>query len=399
MKILVINAGSSSLKYQLVDMGNESVVASGICDRIGIAGSYIKQKANGKVFEQKLEMKNHSDAIGHVLKALIDKEYGVICDMKEIFAVGHRIVHSAEDFTSSVIINENVLKISEKNGELAPLHNPANITSIRACQEVMQNTPMVAVFDTAFHSTMPQHAYLYGIPYEDYKNLRIRRYGFHGTSHMYVSQEAAKVMGKSYDNFKVVTCHLGNGSSITAVKNGKSIDTSMGFTPLEGVPMGTRSGSIDPAVVEFLMTKKNFTISEAITYLNKKSGMLGLSGFSSDFRDLTENSGWESEANRRAVEVFAYSVKKLIGAYAAAMNGLDCVVFTGGIGENTPIVRELVLSDMDNLGIIYDANLNNKFERGKIWKLTPSSSKVAAYIIPTNEELVIARETKRLINK
>ncbi len=396
MKILVINAGSSSLKYQLIDMENESVIAKGLCERIAINGSVLTHKVNGKsyVFEQ--DMPNHTVAIQMVLDALVSPTCGVLKSMDEIAAVGHRVVHSAEDFSSSVLIDENVLDICAKNSELAPLHNPANLMGIRACQNVMPNTPMVAVFDTAFHSTMPDHAYLYGIPYDDYKKLRIRKYGFHGTSHMFVSQEAARYLGKPIEELKIVTCHLGNGSSITAVDGGKSVDTSMGFTPLDGLPMGTRSGSLDPAVVEFLMQKKNMSISEVLNYLNKQSGMLGLSGVSSDFRDLTEGNAFDNPRNKLAVDCFAYRVKQYVGSYTAVMNGLDCIVFTAGVGENTPYVRSQVAGNLSYLGVELDEEKNRNCPRGQIADISKESSRVRVLVIPTNEELVIARETKRV---
>lgn len=395
MKILVINAGSSSLKYQLIDMTNESVIAKGLCERIAISGSVLTHKANGKEFVFKNDMPNHKVAIKMVLDALVGPECGVIKSMDEITAVGHRVVHSAEDFTSSVLVNDEVLKICEKNSELAPLHNPANVMGIKACQEVMPNTPMVAVFDTAFHSTMPDYAYLYGIKYSDYKNYRIRRYGFHGTSHMFVSGEAAKYLGKDIKDLKIITCHLGNGSSITAVDGGKSVDTSMGFTPLEGVPMGTRSGNIDPAVIEYLMQKKGQTISEVMNYLNKECGVLGISENSSDFRDLMAEGVFNGK-NKLAVDAFAYNVKKYVGAYAAAMNGVDVIVFTAGVGENDPYIRGAVAGNLQYMGVDFDDEANKNFKRGVISEISKPSSKVKVLVIPTNEELVIARETKRL---
>lgn len=396
MKILVINAGSSSLKYQLIDMQNESVIAKGLCERIGIDGSVLTHKANGKEFVFKDDMPNHEKAIQMVLSALTSSECGVVKSMSEISAVGHRVVHGAEDYNTSVLVNQDVLDCCKHNIDLAPLHNPANIMGIEACQKVMPNTPMVAVFDTAFHATMPQEAFLYGIPYDDYKELRVRKYGFHGTSHMFVSNEAAKAMGKDIKDLKIITCHLGNGSSISAVCNGKSIDTSMGFTPLEGLPMGTRCGNLDPAVVEYLMNKKGMTIAETLNYLNKKSGMLGLSGVSSDFRDLTENNAFDNPRNKLAVDIFAYRIKGYIGQYSAVMNGCDCIVFTAGVGENTPYVRNMVLSNMDYLGVKLDQDKNNNCPRGQVVDISAKDSKVKVFVIPTNEELVIARETKRI---
>ena len=398
MKILVINAGSSSLKYQLLDMETEAVVAKGLCERIGIEGSKLTHKPAGRdevVIER--AMPDHTVAIRMVLDALTDKEHGVVSSMSEIGAVGHRVVHSAEDFKESVLLTEDVIKVCESNTELAPLHQPANISGIRACQAVMPNTPMVGVFDTAFHSNMPDYAYLYGIPYEAYKEWKIRRYGFHGTSHKYVADEAAKYLGKDIKELKIVTCHLGNGSSISAVKGGVSVDTSMGFTPLEGVPMGTRSGDIDPAVIEYLMAKSGMSVGEVLNYFNKKSGMLGLSGVSSDFRDLTAGAAEGNERCRLALDVFGYRVKKYVGAYMAAMGGADVIVFTAGVGENTPEVRQRVLDDMEFFGITYDRERNKQRAGGKILDLTGKDSRVKVLVIPTNEELVIARETLALV--
>ena len=397
MKILVINAGSSSLKYQLIDMSDESVIAKGLCERIGIDGSVLTHKAHGKEFVFKENMPSHVKAIQMVLDALTGKDCGVVSSMKEIAAVGHRVVHGAEDYKSSVLIDEKVLDCCKENIELAPLHNPANIMGIEACRKVMPDTPMVAVFDTAFHATMPDVAFLYGLPYDDYKQLRIRKYGFHGTSHMFVSQEAAKYLGRENDeSLKVVTCHLGNGSSISAVKGGRSVETSMGFTPLEGVPMGTRCGNVDAAVIEYLMNKKNMNISETISYLNKKSGMLGVSGVSSDFRDLTEGNALDNPRNKLAVDLFAYDVKKYIGQYAAVMNGVDCIVFTAGVGENTPYVRKHACEGLEYMGVELDDDKNAKCPRGKIADISKESSKVRILVIPTNEELVRAKETKRV---
>ncbi|MEG1527794.1 MAG: acetate kinase [Clostridia bacterium] len=399
MKILVINAGSSSLKYQLINMADNSVIAKGLCERIAIDGSVLTHKANGKSYVFEKDMPNHTVAIKMVLDCLVSKECGVIKSMDEISAVGHRIVHGAEDYSSSVLIDQKVLDSCKLNSELAPLHNPANIMGIVACQAVMPKTPMVGVFDTAFHATMPQKAYLYGISYQDYKQYRIRKYGFHGTSHQFVSQEAAKYLNKPIKELKTITCHLGNGSSITAVNGGISVETSMGFTPLDGLPMGTRSGSIDPAIVEFLMQKTNKTISQVLKHLNAECGMLGLSGNSSDFRDLTGEENLAKEYNKRAVDIFAYRVKKYIGEYSAVMNGLDCLVFTAGVGENTPYVREQACEDMDYLGIKLDLDKNNNCPRGQIVDLSAPTSKVKILVIPTNEELVIAQETQRVIKK
>lgn len=398
MKILVINAGSSSLKYQLIDMQTEGVAAKGQCERIGIEGSVLTQKVPGKdELIVKKAMPTHVEAIQMVLDALIDPEFGAVKSMDEIHAVGHRVVHSAEDFDRSVVIDDEVMRIIRNNTDLAPLHQPANIMGIEACQKVMPNTPMVAVFDTAFHSTMPEYAYLYGVPYEAYKDWKVRRYGFHGTSHKFVSQQAAKFLGKDPKDLKIVTCHLGNGSSITAVDGGKSVDTSMGFTPLEGVPMGTRCGDIDAAVIEYLMAKGNMTVNETLTYLNKKSGMLGISGISSDFRDLCAAADEGNSRAQLALNVFSYRVKKYVGAYIAAMNGCDCIVFTGGVGEHTEIVREKVVGELSFFGVKLDHQLNNNGQRGIEREISTPDSKIKVLIIPTNEELVIARETKELV--
>ena len=351
MKILVVNAGSSSLKYQLFDMDTESVIVKGGAERIGIPGSVLTQKANGKETVIEKDMPNHKVAMQLVLDALVHPEYGVIRSMSEIDAVGHRVLHSGGDFDRSVLLNDEVLKICKKNAELGPLHMPANILGMEACREVMPDTPMALVFDTAFHATMPPHAYLYAIDYDDYKKYKIRRYGFHGTSHKYVSQEAIRYLGVPAEQTKIVTCHLGGGSSISAVLGGKCADTSMGFTPLAGVPMGTRSGDIDPAVLEYLAEKKGYSVADCVTYLNKKSGVAGISGVSSDFRDLTKAAAEGNERAALALDVFAYGVKKYIGAYVAAMNGLDCLVFTAGIGENTWQVRKMICDGMDYLGI------------------------------------------------
>lgn len=398
MKILVINAGSSSLKYQLIDMETEAVLAKGGVERIGIEGSLLKAKGNGKEKIFTKDMPNHKIAIELVLNALQDSEIGVINSMTEINAVGHRIVASGEYFKKTTLVTPEVLKIlEEKTFELAPLHNPAAVTGVKACMEVMPNTPMALVFDTSFHATMPEKAFLYGIDYEDYKKYGVRKYGFHGTSHKFVSQEAAKFLGKNYNEIKTVTCHLGNGSSITAVDCGKCVDTSMGFTPLAGVLMGTRSGDIDASAVEFLARKKGMTHAETVNYLNKKCGVAGISGVSSDFRDLEKG---EAEGNERcalALEMFAYQTKKFVGSYAAAMGGLDCIVFTAGIGENTPDVRRGVCEGLEFLGVKLDDEKNRAKNDGSIREISTPDSKVKVLIIPTNEELVIARETAELL--
>ena len=396
MKILVINAGSSSLKYQLIDMETEDAIAKGGCERIGLDGSLCKHKANGKSATIEVAMPTHKEAIQVVLDALVDKEHGAISSMEEIDAVGHRIVHSGEEFNDSVILNDETMAVIESLSELAPLHQPANIIGVKACQAIMPNVPMVGVFDTAFHSTMPAKAFIYGIPYAAYKDYKIRRYGFHGTSHRFVSAEAAKYLGRENDkDFKVVTLHLGNGSSISAVKGGKSVDTSMSFTPLGGVPMGTRSGDMDPAIVEFLANKYNMTLAETINYLNKKSGVSGLSGVSSDFRDLQSAAENGNDRARLALDVFTYSCKKYLGAYAAALGGVDCVVFTAGIGEHDGAVRMDIVKDMEYMGIVIDEEKNKNVGDG-ICEISTPDSRVKVLVIPTNEELVIARDTQRL---
>lgn len=399
MKILVVNAGSSSLKYQLIDMDTENVIAKGGVERIGIRGSLLKHKTDKgeKIIEQ--DMPNHKIALKLVLEALVNPEYGAIRSMAEIDAVGHRMVHSAEDFDSSVLLTDEVMEKCRRNAELAPLHMPANILGVEACKEVMPNTPMGLVFDTAFHSTMPPYAYMYAIDYDDYKKYKIRRYGFHGTSHKYVSQEAIRYLGKKAEDTKIVTCHLGGGSSISAVRGGKCVDTSMGFTPLAGVPMGTRSGDIDPAVLEYLSAKKGFSMLDCVNYLNKNCGVAGISGVSSDFRDLTKAADEGNERAKLAIDVFVYDVKKYIGSYVAAMNGIDCLVFTAGIGENTSVIRKAICEDMEFFGIKIDESKNAMKNDGTIHDISASDSRVKVLIIPTNEELVIARETKELLQK
>lgn len=397
MKILVVNAGSSSLKYQLIDMDTEEVIAKGGCERIGIRGSALKHKtAKGETVIEK-DMPNHKVAIKMVLDALVDKEYGAIRSMKEIDAVGHRLVHSGEDFNKSVLLTDEVLEMCRRNAELAPLHQPANLLGIEACKEVMPDTPMALVFDTAFHSTMPQYAYMYAIDYDDYVNFKIRRYGFHGTSHKYVSQEAIRYLGKKAEDTKIITCHLGGGSSISAIQGGKSVDTSMGFTPLAGVPMGTRSGDIDPAVLEYLAAKKNYTLLDCNEYLNKKCGVAGVSGISSDFRDLTKAADEGNARAKLAIDMFVYACKKYIGSYVAAMDGLDCLVFTAGIGENTWQVRKGICDGLKFFGIAIDEEKNRQKNDGAIHDISAKDSKVKVLVIPTNEELVIARETKELL--
>ena len=399
MKVLVINCGSSSLKYQLIDMATEESLAQGLVERIGIEGSVLTQKVEGKdKYIVKEEMKDHKDAIRLVLEALVDENNGVIKSMDEISAVGHRVVHGGEKYKESVVINDEVKANIEECFKLAPLHNPANMIGIKACEELMPNTPMVAVFDTALHGTMPEDAYLYALPYELYEKHGIRKYGFHGTSHKYVSQTCAEVMGRDIKDLKIITCHLGNGASLCAVKNGVSVDTSMGFTPLEGVAMGTRCGNIDPAIVTFLMKEEGLSVDEVNDLLNKKSGVLGISGISSDFRDI-EDAAF-NKGNRRAqlaLRIFEYKIRTTIGAYAAAMGGVDAIVFTAGVGENGPETREKCLEGLEFLGVEIDKEANNV--RGKIREISKAGCNVKAFVIPTNEELVIARDTLELIKK
>lgn len=397
MKVLVINSGSSSLKYQLIDMETEGVIAKGTCERIGIDGSKLTHKAKGMETVIEKAMPDHNVAVALVLDALTDAKIGVISSMSEIDAVGHRAVASGEVFKRPVLVSDDVMQKMEDLCDLAPLHNPAAIIGVKACRSAMPTTPMALVFDTSFHFTMPDYAYMYAIDYKHYEKYSVRRYGFHGTSHKFVSQEAAKYLSKNPEDLKIITCHLGNGSSITAVKGGKSVDTSMGFTPLAGVPMGTRSGDIDSAVVEYLAGKEGWTVSQALTYLNKKCGMAGVSGVSSDFRDLTKASGEGNERARLALDMFAYACKKYVGSYSAVMNGVDCIVFTAGVGENTPAVRSAICADMGYLGLSIDEEKNLEKNNGQIRDITGKDSKVKVLIIPTNEELVIARETVELL--
>lgn len=398
MNILVINCGSSSLKFQLINSNTEEVIAKGLCERIGIEGSQIAYTpAGGEKIVTATPMENHTTAIRLVLNALTNEKYGVVKSLDEIGAVGHRIVHGGEKFASSTLINEEVLEAIEACNDLAPLHNPANLIGIRACQELMPDTPMAAVFDTAFHQTMPKEAYLYGIPYHYYEDYKVRRYGFHGTSHSYVSQRAAWMLDKDYQELKVIVCHLGNGASISAVKNGKCVDTSMGLTPLEGLIMGTRSGDLDPAIIEYLCNKEKKSVHEILNVLNKESGVLGLSGgFSSDFRDLEKAYNEGQEKAIRTMKAFAYRVAKYIGAYTAAMNGVDAICFTAGIGENNPLIRTMISSYLGYLGITLDEEANK--ERGEELLISTKESNVKVLVIPTNEELAIARETAALIH-
>ncbi|MGI6050233.1 MAG: acetate/propionate family kinase [Acetivibrionales bacterium] len=396
MKILVVNAGSSSLKYQLIDMEGQVVMAKGLCDRIGIPGSLIKHNAlDGRSVTREIVMKDHNDAISALIKVLTHEEWGVLKSLDELNAVGHRVVHGGEKFFKSVVINDEVLETLEDCVELAPLHNPPNIMGIKACQANMPDVPQVAVFDTAFHQTMPRKAFLYPIPYEYYGKYRVRKYGFHGTSHKYVAERAAELIGKPLEQLKIITCHLGNGSSITAIEGGKSVDTSMGFTPLDGLPMGTRCGSIDPAIVTYIMNKEGLTTDRMDTILNKKSGVLAVSGVSSDFRDLDEAVDNGNERAFLALSIFAYKIKQYIGAYTCAMGGLDALVFTAGIGENNAAMRTSVCKRLDFLGIEIDESKNSI--RGEEIDISTPDAKVRTLVIPTNEELAIAKETQKLL--
>ncbi len=397
MKILVINCGSSSLKYQLIDMTIEEVLAQGLVERIGIEGSILTQKVDGRKYIIEEPMEDHKKAIELVLGALVDEKEGVIKDMSEIFAVGHRVVHGGEKYAGSVLIDEEVMKTLEECVKLAPLHNPPNIIGINACKELMPSTPMVGVFDTAFHQTMPEKAYMYSLPYELYEKHGVRRYGFHGTSHKYVSAVAAEMMEKNIEDLRIITCHLGNGASLAAIKGGKCVDTSMGFTPLAGLTMGTRSGDIDPAIPTFLMKELNISESEVDNIMNKQSGVLGISGVSSDFRDIE---GAAAEGNKRAqlaLEVFKYKVMQYIGSYTAVMGGVDCIVFTAGLGENGIETREEIVNELEFLGAKIDKERNNV--RGEARVISGDDSKVKVFVIPTNEELMIARDTKEIVEK
>ena len=397
MKILVINCGSSSLKYQLIDMETEASLAQGLVERIGIEGSVLTQKVEGKdKYIVKQPMKDHKDAIKMVLEALVHSENGVISSMEEITAVGHRVVHGGEKYSESVLINDEVMAYMEECIKLAPLHNPPNIIGINACKDLMPNTPMVAVFDTAFHQTMPEEAFIYALPYELYEKHGIRKYGFHGTSHKYVSEQVAEVMGRDIKDLKIVTCHLGNGASLCAVKNGVSVETSMGFTPLEGIAMGTRCGSLDPAIVTYLIKELNYSVEDVNNLLNKESGVLGISGVSSDFRDI-EDAAFKQNHHRAklALDIFHYKVRAQIGAYAAVMGGVDAIVFTAGVGENGPETREACLKGLEFLGVEIDPERNAV--RGKVREISKENCRVKAFVIPTNEELMIARDTVKLI--
>lgn len=395
MKVLVVNCGSSSIKYQLCNMTDESVLAKGLVERIGLQGSVLTHQPTGKdKVVLTADITNHSVGIKMVLGALTDAKHGVIKDMKEISAVGHRVVHGGEKFADSVLITPAVMLALEECIEMAPLHNPPNILGINACAELMPGTPQVGVFDTAFHQTMPKSAFLYGLPYEAYEKYGVRRYGFHGTSHKFVSQRAAELMGQHVTNLRIITCHLGNGASITAVKHGKSIDTSMGFTPLEGLVMGTRCGEIDPAIIPYLMKKEGMSPDQVDNYLNKKSGVLGISGVSSDFRDIEQAAAEGNERAGLALEVFAHKVRKYIGGYVAVMGGVDAIVFTAGLGENSISMRDQVCQGLEYLGTRIDSVKNNV--RGKAQEISVDGAKVKIFVIPTNEELVIARDTREI---
>ena len=396
MNVLVINCGSSSLKYQVINSDTEQVLAKGLCERIGIDGRLVYTPAGGEKEISNLDMPTHKQAIQYVIDALTNEKTGVIKSLDEIGAVGHRLVHGGEKFACSTLITEEVIKAVEECSDLAPLHNPANLIGVRACQELMPNTPMAGVFDTAFHQTMPLEAYMYGIPYEYYEKYKIRKYGFHGTSHSFVSKRMAQLLGKPIEDLKIIVCHLGNGSSVCAVDGGKSVDTSMGLSPLEGLIMGTRSGDIDPSVMEFICKKENMDINGIMEVLNKKSGVQGLSGVSSDVRDLQAGAAEGNKRCEMAVDVFCYRVLKYIGAYVAAMNGVDAIAFTAGLGENDEIVRRKIVSRLGYLGIKLDEEVNDN-GRGKEIAISTPDSKVPVWIVPTNEELAIARETVALL--
>ena len=395
MNVLVINCGSSSLKYQLIDSETEAVLAKGLCERIGIDGRLVYQKAGNDKEITEASMPTHKEAIQMVLEALTNEKTGAIKSLEEVNAIGHRIVHGGEKFASSAIITDEMIKAVEECNDLAPLHNPANLIGIRVCSELMPNVPQVGVFDTAFHQTMPAKAYLYGLPIEYYKNYTVRRYGFHGTSHSFVSKRAVEFLGLDKDNSKVIVCHLGNGSSISAVQNGKCVDTTMGLTPLEGVVMGTRSGSIDPAIVEYIAKKENLDLAGVMNVLNKKSGLQGMSGVSSDMRDLRAAAAEGNEDAKNAIEVLCYGIAKYVGGYVAAMNGVDAIVFTAGIGENVGMIREKVCSYLGYLGVTIDAKANEAM--GEEVVISGADSKVKVAVIPTNEELAICRDTVALV--
>ena len=398
MIVFVLNCGSSSLKYQLIDMKHETVMAKGLIERIGMDGSVLKHTpANANTIDISTEIPDHKVAIKLVIETLLDENHGVIKKLSEINAVGHRVVHGGERFTDSMLITTEVIKGIEACCEIAPLHNPPNLHGIEACMELLPDVPQVAVFDTAFHQTMPKTAFLYGLPYEMYVKYGLRRYGFHGTSHRYVAQKAAEMMGEHMSDLRIITCHLGNGASLTAIKYGRSVDTSMGYTPLEGLIMGTRSGEIDPAIIPFLMEKENMDAQQIDNFLNRRSGILGISGLSSDFRDLEAAANNGDERSQLAIDVFAYKVKKYIGGYVAAMGGVDAIVFTAGLGENSPFMREKICSGLEYLGTRIDPELNKI--RGKAREISIKRAKTKIFVVPTNEELVIARDTKRICRR
>ncbi len=398
MKILVLNCGSSSLKYQLFNMDDEKVLAQGIAERIGLNESILTHKTrNGDKHKINLNFKNHKEALNKILELLTSKEYGVLKSLSEIEAVGHRVVHGGEKYSKAVLVNEDVKKSIKELFSLAPLHNPANLIGIEVCEELMKNVPMVALFDTAFHQSMNLEEFLYAIPYELYKENGIRKYGFHGSSHKYVSEKAADIVKKDIKNLKIISCHLGNGASLCAIKNGKSFDTTMGFSPLDGLVMGTRCGSIDPSIPLYLIKNNKLSVEEVDNILNKKSGVLGISSVSSDFRDIEDEAKKGNKKASLALDIFHYRIKKQIGAYIAALNGVDIIIFTAGVGENGPETREAILKDMDFFGIILDKEKNKV--RGKIQEISAKNSKVKVFVIPTNEELVIARETKKILEQ
>lgn len=397
MNILVINCGSSSLKFQLIDSESEQVLAKGLCERIGIDGRLVYQAAEGEKETTEAAMPTHTEAVKMVLDALVNPNTGAIKSLEEIGAVGHRVVHGGEAFTKSTLIDDEVIKAVESVSDLAPLHNPANLIGIAACQKLMPGVPMAAVFDTAFHQTMPKEAYMYALPYKYYDQYKVRKYGFHGTSHSYVSKRAAEILNQPYDSLKTIVCHLGNGASVCAIKNGKSVDTSMGLSPLEGLVMGTRSGDVDPSVLEFIAGKENLDIPQVMNILNKESGVYGVSGVSSDFRDVEAAADEGNERADLAQEMFCYRVAKYIGSYAAAMNGVDAICFTAGLGENSGMIRQKVCNYLGYLGVELDAEANQK--RGVDLVVSTADSKVKVLMVPTNEELAIARETAALVKK
>lgn len=398
MLILVVNAGSSSLKYQLLNMDDESVIAKGNCDRIGIGGHISHKTSDGRELNADCDFPTHTEAFEKLVEVLTTGDSAVISSMSEINAIGHRVVHGAEFFKDTTLVTDEVIAKIEELSELAPVHNPPNALALRACRRVLPDVPMAAVFDTAFHQTMPEKAYMMGLPYEDYEQYHVRKYGFHGTSHKFVSRALAKAMGKDVSELKIISCHMGNGSSITAVEYGKSIDTTMGFTPLDGVLMGTRCGSIDPSVVTYIMNKKGFTPDQMSDYMNKKSGLLGVSGVSSDNRDLGAAAADGNERAQLAGEMLQYQTKKYVGAYAAVMNGVDAILFTGGIGENAADVRAGVCRDMEYLGVKLDEAVNSA-TRGELKRISTEDSKVQVWVVPTNEELLIARDTLEVVTK